>query len=283
VASGRDYLGNYRYVRLIRAGATCQVWEVAKDADARRVAIKVLQPEHLSDKEQVQHLRHEYDVGRSMHHPNVVEIYDYAIDRSIPYLVLELINGKNLKLMLRNGVESLVPHMAKIIEQSAEGLKHFHDQGWVHRDVKPDNFLVTEDWNVKLIDFAIATRPMGGLSKLFNRGGGKAAGTRSYMSPEQIRNEGLDVRADLYSYGCTLFELVTGKLPFTGITSDDLLGKHLRTPPPALTTLNTKITTEFNGLVMSLMAKNKEDRPKSMEEFLKLFRKIRIYKAKKLN
>lgn len=283
MASGRDYLGNYRYVRLIRAGATCQVWEVANDRDGRRVALKVLQPEHLQNKEEVQHLKHEYEVGRSMHHPNVVEIYDYAVDRNIPYLVLELINGKNLKLMLRNGVESLVPYMSKIIEQSAEGLLHFHEKGWVHRDVKPDNFLVTEDWNVKLIDFAIATKPSSGLSKLFMRGGGKSVGTRSYMSPEQIRNEGLDIRADIYSYGCTLFELVTGKLPFTGITSDDLLAKHLRTPPPPLTQINPMVTTEFNSLVMLLMSKNRDDRPKSMEEVLKLYRKIRIYKAKKLH
>ncbi len=282
MVSGRDYLGNYRYVRLIRAGASCQVWEVAEDGSSRRVALKVLQPEHLHNKEEVQHLKHEFEVGKSMHHANVVEIFDYAVDRSVPYLVLELINGKNLKLMLRNGVQTLAPHMAQIIEQSAEGLKHFHEQGWVHRDVKPDNFLITEDWNVKLIDFAIAVRPTTGLSKLFSRGG-KAVGTRSYMSPEQIRSEGVDVRADIYSYGCTLYELVTGKLPFTGVTSDDLLAKHLRIPPPPMIQINNMITNEFNALVMALMAKNRDDRPKSMEEFLKLFRKIRIYKAKKLS
>lgn len=281
MATGRDYLGNYRYVRLIRAGATCQVWEVAQDGTSKRVALKVLQPEHLQNKEEIQHLKHEFDVGKTMHHANVVEIFDYAVDRGVPYLVLELINGKNLKLMLRNGAESLVPHIYQIIEQSAEGLSHFHSKGWVHRDVKPDNFLLTEDWDVKLIDFAIAVRPTSGLGKLFSRGG-KAAGTRSYMSPEQIRNESVDIRADIYSFGCMLFELVTGKLPFTGATSDDLLAKHLRFPPPPLFQFNNQITPEFNALVHNLMSKNRGDRPKSMEDFLKLFRKIRIHKAKKL-
>ena len=283
MASGRDYLGNYRYVRLIRAGASCQVWEVAQDQTARRVALKVLQPEHTQNKEEVQHLKHEFEVGKMMKHPNVVEIYDYAVDRGIPYLVLELINGKNLKLVLRSGVEPLVPHLTQIVEQAAEGLNHVHEKGWVHRDVKPDNFLLTENWTVKLIDFAIAVRPSSGLAKLFNRGGGKVMGTRSYMSPEQIRNEGLDMRADIYSFGCTLFELVTGKVPFTGITSDDLLMKHLRQPPPPLLQINNQVTNEFNSLVQSMMAKRREDRPKSMADVLKSLRKIRIFKAKKIS
>ena len=144
MASGRDYLGNYRYVRLIRAGASCQVWEVAQDQTARRVALKVLQPEHSQNKEEVQHLKHEFEVGKMMKHPNVVEIYDYAVDRGIPYLVLELINGKNLKLVLRSGVEPLVPHLPQIVEQAAEGLNHVHEKGWVHRDVKPENIFLCD-------------------------------------------------------------------------------------------------------------------------------------------
>ena len=278
---GRDYLGSYRYVRLIRAGATCQVWEVAHEDTGKRFALKVLQPEHMVNKEEIQHLRHEYEVGKDLRHPNAVEIYEFNTDREVAFLVLELILGKNLKLTLRQGVAHLEPHMTKIIEQAAEGLKYFHERGWVHRDVKPDNFLLTDDWKVKLIDFAIAQRPATGLAKLLGSRS-KLQGTRSYMSPEQIRNEGLDIRADIYSFGCMLYELVTAKMPYTGITSDDLLAKHLRAPIPTVLSLNAQCTNEFAELVMRMMGKRREERPKSMEDFLKLFRAMRVFKAKRI-
>jgi serine/threonine protein kinase len=126
-------------------------------------------------------------------------------------------------------------------------------------------------------------KPVTGLAKLVGRKlQDKAAGTRSYMSPEQITNQPLDFRADIYSFGCMLYELVTGKTPYTGITSDDLLSKHLSQPVPSPIVVNNMVTNEFNTLVMSMMAKRPEQRPKSMEEFQAAFRPIRIFKAKKI-
>jgi serine/threonine-protein kinase len=104
-------------------------------------------------------------------------------------------------------------------------------------------------------------------------------GTRSYMSPEQIRNQNLDPRADIYSYGCVLFELLSGKPPFTGVNADDLLTKHLSAPIPSVQVYNDNVTPEFSNLIRKMMAKRREERPATMWEFLKEYRSIRPFKV----
>jgi serine/threonine protein kinase len=157
-------------------------------------------------------------------------------------------------------------------------LAYFNEQGWVHRDVKPDNFLVNLEGEVKLIDFALAKKPAGGLAKLFGRKS-KIQGTRSYMSPEQIRGLPLDVRSDVYSFGCTIFHLVAGQLPFTGVSSNELLNKHLTAPAPTIQAYNRNITPEFSQLLQSMMSKRPESRPKDMNDFLRNFRAIELFKT----
>ena len=164
-----------------------------------------------------------------------------------------------------------------IIEQMCEALVYLHAQGWIHRDVKPDNFLVSEEGNVKLIDFALAQRLKGGISKLLGPKG-RIQGTRSYMSPEQIRGGALDGRADLYSLACTLYELLGGKPPYTGANANDLLLKHLRAAVPTLESANHNVTPEFGELIRRSMAKKASSRPKSIEDFLTDFRMVRVFR-----
>jgi serine/threonine-protein kinase len=152
--------------------------------------------------------------------------------------------------------------MPKIVKEAAEGLAYFNQQGWIHRDIKPDNFLIIQQGDVKLIDFALAQRKKGMLGRLFGRN--KVQGTRSYMSPEQIRGEPLDERADIYSFGCTVFHLLAGRPPFTGGNSNELLNKHLRAAIPALEAMDRNITTEFGALIRSTMCKDPKGRPDSM-------------------
>ncbi|KKK74568.1 hypothetical protein LCGC14_2882460, partial [marine sediment metagenome] len=148
----------------------------------------------------------------------------------------------------------------------AEGLSYFNRQGWVHRDIKPDNFLVNDDGEVRLIDFALAQRSRRGLSRLLAMKG-KVQGTRSYMSPEQIRGGALDARSDVYAFGCTLHELISGKPPFTGATANELLQKHIRSTPPALEASNKNITAEFAQLVRRALSKDPDKRPETVDEF----------------
>jgi serine/threonine protein kinase len=276
----RDYVGGYRLVRLIRAGQSCEVWEGIKEWGGGRFALKVLRRDLMKNREEVGHLKREFEVAHGFKHPHLVQVLEFNFDGGVPYLVEEFFNAKNMKLILRQGRDSLAPLAAGIIEQGAEALYYLHTQSWVHCDVKPDNFLVNDDGVVKLIDFAIAQKQSsGGIARFLPFLRPKIRGTRSYMSPEQIRGEGLDARADLYSYGCVLFELVAGKPPFTGDSPDDLLKKHLGAAIPSLQAANDNVTPEFAELVRRMMMKKRESRPGSMWEFLKEFRVIHLFKT----
>ncbi|QDV27290.1 serine/threonine-protein kinase [Aureliella helgolandensis] len=274
----RDFLGPYRLARLIRMGSTCQVWEGIETATGDRYALKVLREDFRTDKLELSQLKTEFEIAKAMNHPNVIRMHDLVLSSNTPFLVLELFSELNMKQALRRGTESIAFMLEKICQQSAEGLFHMHEKGFVHCDVKPDNFLVSREGEVKLIDFTISRKIPKGLGKLF---GGKAKtvqGTRSYMSPEQIRNHVLDGRADIYSLGCVFFELATGKLPYTGDSPNDLLNKHLSAPIPSPLVTNDNLTPEFTAVIRSMMAKKPEDRPGSMWELLKTLRVTRIFK-----
>ena len=236
----------------------------------------MLRQDLRKDKFEVRQLRHEYNVAHNLKHPNVIRIHEFKLDGKTPYLAMELYAEQNMKIVLRNGHENLAFYVTKIVQQGAEALYHMHENGWVHCDVKPDNLLLSADGDLKLIDFSIAQRVKKGLAKMF--GGGKPRGTRSYMSPEQIRGKALDARSDLYSYGCVLFELLVGKPPYTGNTGDELLQKHLRSAIPSVLVGNENITNDCNMLVKRMLAKRAEDRPASLWEFLKEFRAIKVFK-----
>ncbi|MDA0659059.1 MAG: serine/threonine-protein kinase [Planctomycetota bacterium] len=278
-AAGRNYIGPYRLLKLVRAGQTCQIWEVISDVNDVRRALKALQPDYRNDKDEIALLKHEYSVGKNLDHPSVIHVHEFNIDRGqIPYLVLDYFVSQNLKQWVRSRSEFDKEIVTGVVEKTAAGLDYLHEQGWVHRDVKPDNYLINDAGDVRLIDFAIARRPQTGLARLFS-GKSKIQGTRSYMSPEQIRGQAVDHRADIYSYGCTIYEVICGKPPFTGESTDDLLQKHLRTPAPSLISGNPDVTPEFSEAVSLLMSKRKEDRPQRLKDFLEKIRTMRLFKG----
>jgi eukaryotic-like serine/threonine-protein kinase len=274
----RDFLGLYRLVRLIRVGITTEVWEAAKTDDPTRYVVKVIKRDKRN-KEHISSLKNEFECGKNLKHKNIIRIYDFNSTGETTYLVMELFEHENLKLQLREGPHKVAHLALKIIEQSAEALFYFNGEGWIHRDVKPDNFLVSEAGKLKLIDFAISIKQVGGINKYLYNWFAKVQGTRSYMSPEQIRNQPLDPRSDVYSFGCVLYELVTGRAPFTGDSADDLLHRHLTAPPPSAQVLSPNVTTAFSDLIRRMMSKRKDDRPKNMWEFLKIFQTIQVFKV----
>ena len=183
-------------------------------------------------------------------------------------MLLELFKVPNLKQQIISGGYKKLHHRAKtILTGCAAGLAHLHEKGWIHRDIKPDNFLLRDDNVVKLIDFNLARKPAGGLSKLFG-GKTKVQGTHSYMSPEQIRGQSLDVRADIYSFGCMVHEFFSGKPPFTANSPNELLQRHLSTKPQPLTVFDKNITPEFAAYVQRMMAKDPKDRPANMKDVM---------------
>ncbi len=273
----RDFLGPYRLVRLIRSGRSGEVWEAIHVESEDRFALKVLRPKKRHDKAELATLKHEYQVASTLSTSNrIIKIYEFAIESDTPLLVMELFSELNMKQALRRGPESLAFMLDKIVEQAAEGLYFMHTKGWIHRDIKPDNFLVSREGETKLIDFQIAEKKKSGFGKWFGKS--VVEGTRSYMSPEQIRGKSVDERADIYSFGCVLYELVTAKPPFTGSTPNELLNKHLKGNIPSPVVHNDNVTPEFAALVRSMMSKSPDNRPDSMWEFLKEFRGLKIFK-----
>ncbi len=272
-------LGPYRLLNVVHTGHGSQIWQAYDDVKQCIVGVKTLRLADDMDRQHVQFLRQEYLVGRTIHHPLIIEIYGFDWDRGQPYIAMEWFSAPNMKQRLLQGVDKFAPLIPKVIDQAAESLSYFHRMGWVHRDIKPDNFLVADDGRVKLIDFALAKRRRGGLAKWFSPRTRIQQGTKSYMSPEQIRGLPLDERSDLYSFACTLHELVSGKPPFTGTNANDLLTKHLKSPPPSLEALNPNILPAFAQLVRRSMAKDPKARPKSMDDFLTEFRIIRVFRT----
>ena len=260
-------------------GRTSQVWEAVDYSAQKRFALKFLLWEHHDDSEHVGYLKHEFAVGRQLAHPRIIEIYKYGTFEGGPYIAMEFFPAPNLKVYITRDVELLACLVPPIIDQAADALAYFNRQGWIHRDIKPDNFLLSQEGNVKLIDFALAYKKAGLLGRIFG-GKPKIQGTRSYMSPEQIRRQPLDARADVYSFGCMLHELIVGKRPFAGVSSNDLLNKHLRSQPPALVTINRNVTDEFSQLVLRMLAKKREARPESIDQFLREFRSIEVFKQR---
>ncbi len=274
----RDYLGPYRLTRLIRAGSHCQIWEAAKD-DGKKYVLKVLRAEKRNDKGEVARLKHEFEVAGPLANPRVIKIHEMRTEQGAPFLVMEPFSELNLKLALRKGPDPIAFLLPRITEQASEGLYYLHGKGWIHCDVKPENFLINREGDVKLIDFSIAEKKRSGLSKLLGIGKKTVQGTRSYMSPEQIQKGALDERSDVYSFGCVLYEAAVGKPPYTGYNPDDLLNKHITAPIPSAAAANANVSADFAELLKRMMAKQKEQRPASMWEVLKEVRTIKMYKS----
>jgi serine/threonine-protein kinase len=259
-----------------------QVWEAKKDGDPERVVVKVINDRFRHDKEQLTHLKHEYEVGKELHNPHVINIRELNTVGDIAYLVMDFFDALNLKQLLWQGEKWVIVELPTIIKHMGEGLAYLHRKGWVHRDIKPDNYLCNRQAETKLIDFSIAVKikRSKGLGAMLGMRE-KVQGTRSYMSPEQIRGENLDERSDVYSFGCMLFQLVGGKMPYTGVNADDLLKKHLTAPIPTLLSYNSDVHPDFANLVARMMSKTKDKRPENMTMFVREFEQTRMYQTGK--
>ena len=280
---GRDFIGPFQLLRLIRSGTSTQVWEALRSGEKERIALKVLLRDFRKDKNEIEQLKHEAAVGAGLEHPNVIKIFGYHEDQGYPLLAMQLSSAKNLKIVLREQHALIAANIAPVIRGCAEGLQHLHSKGWVHCDVKPDNFLADEEAHIKLIDFSIALKAQkrkSGIGKLFARKPKQAAGTRSYMAPEQIRREALDFRCDIYGLGCVLFELLSKRTPFSGTSPDDLLSRHLHQTPPSLEAVSDS-SKEFAAIVRKMMAKDPENRYQDISQFLSDLKRTEIYKAGK--
>jgi serine/threonine protein kinase len=275
-----EVIEGYRLAKHMATGQSSQVWEVVELSSHRHFAMKLLLPEKVQSAEHRHVLFHEAEVAQKLTHTNIIRIVKVIRDLHNPCFVMEFFPAGSLKArLLAKQRDFLRERMLDLLKQAATALAFTNAKGWVHRDVKPDNFLANSAGELRLIDFALATRIQKPslFSKLFGRKQ-RTMGTRSYMSPEQILSQPLDGRADVYSFGATCYELVTGRPPFRGASSDDLLNKHLREKPVSPINHNPDLTDEFSNLVLRMIAKKREDRPKDFHEILMALRGLKVFK-----
>lgn len=267
-------LHGYRMVKLIHTSSMAEVWR-ANAGGGDQVAMKVLSGSHPTH-EAVKMLEHEAEVLKELNHENIVRFRALLSDVTPLALVIEYFPGRNLDVIWRDFSDLMDRHLHKAILQCCMALEHLHSHGYVHMDVKPGNFLLSEEGRVKLIDFGITRKIRGGWLSGHQRTD-KIRGTRSYVAPEILSKRNFDGRADIYSLGIMMFALFTKTLPFTGSTTRDLTMKHLNTAPPPLTLRNKRITSEANSLVLQMLSKKPGDRPASASEVCDRLQEISIY------
>lgn len=273
-----DTIGNYKLVNCIASGNSCQVWEVVEVGTTRRLALKMLLPEKLKEPEIVAALKNEFNVARMFDHPNILRYHELSMTKKHGYFTMDLFAAPSLKAQIFNDLRGLHMRLKRLVELVAMALEHIHERGYLHRDMKPDNVLMNRSAEVRVIDFSLSAKAAGTLSKMLHRKQSTVQGTRTYMAPEQIMGKPLTVQTDIYNFGITLFELLTGQPPFKGSTPKDLLLRHIGEPVPAPSVFNPNVTPQMDAIVQRMLAKKPEMRHKKMAEFMAEFRNTPLFK-----
>ena len=273
-----NQIGQYRLKDLISVGQTSQLWYAYDEKERQFVALKMLLDKYHRDSSQIASLKWELKVSEDLKNDRTIKIFHYNRLEKIPFLVMEWFPAPNLKMILKEGYAVYAAHIRDMLLLMVESLAELHKKKWVHNDVKPDNFLYDpEDRTLKVLDFALTKKAASGLGKIFSFGR-KAQGTPSYISSEQILRKPITESTDVYSLGCTFFEVLTGKLPYTGTSLNELLQKHISGAIPPVTARNRNLTPEMVKLLNAMMTKRPADRPKSCVELHEYLQKIRIFK-----
>ena len=254
--------GRYHVLERIAAGGMGEVFRARDAVLDREVAIKVLHRSLAGDQGFVERFRREARAAAGISHPNIVNVHDWGAVDGIYYMVMEYVRGRAVRDLL-NAQGRLAPaQAADVLSQTLVALDHAHRRGIVHRDVKPENILVTVEGTVKVADFGLARAYADGRQTQ----AGTVTGTVQYLAPEQIRGEPADPRSDLYSLGIVAFELLTGRLPFTGETAMAIAYKHLSDRVPRPSALVGDIPTDVDAFVASATERDRELRPESAAE-----------------
>ena len=256
-AGGSQKLGGYELISKLGQGGMGAVYKARQENMDRTVALKVLPKSLAKDDEFISRFLREARAAGRLSHPNVVAGIDAGFADGYYYFAMEYVEGVNLGQRLDE--EKLLPESeaAEFGRQVALALEHAHDEGIVHRDVKPENIIITPSGQTKLCDLGLAR---GTEEDLRLTQAGMAVGTPYYISPEQVRGRDPDGRADIYSLGCTLYHLVTGRPPFDGPNSMAIMQKHMGDPPPPVSEVVPGISKAMERVIAKMMAREKEDR-----------------------
>ncbi|MDA1195677.1 MAG: serine/threonine-protein kinase [Planctomycetota bacterium] len=262
-AEGGEQIAGYRIEHKLGEGAMGTVYKARQLSLDRDVAIKVLAPHLSEDDVFVQRFFTEAKAVARLNHTNIISGIDVGESGGVKYLVMEYADGQTVAKLLERGGALDEERVLGIGLMVARALDHAHRNGLIHRDVKPDNVIITKEGVAKLCDL--------GLARMESHGGDEPArmGTAAYISPEQARGEAdVTERADLYSLGCTLFHMLTGRVPFEGADASSVLAMHLTEPAPSVRALDPTISERTELLTQTLMAKVPADRTATAKDLI---------------
>ena len=254
LTTGSIFAGRFQVIEELGHGGMGRVYKVHDTKVGEKIALKLIRPEAGLDKTTIERFSTELRLARKIRHKNICQMFDLGEDQGTRYITMEYVHGEDLKQLVRK-VGRLSPGQAVgIAKQVCEGLEEAHKLGVVHRDLKPQNIMIDEDGNARIMDFGIARS----LSGKGITGAGVMIGTPEYMSPEQVEGKEVDARSDIYSLGIILYEMVTGRVPFEGDTPFTIGVKQKSEIPRPPKELNDKIPDDLNSVILKCLAKDRE-------------------------
>ena len=262
-----ELIDAYEILDPLGEGAYAETYKARDTRSGGTVVLKMPNPNLFADPALFQRYRRESDIARKLDHPGVQRGMDGGDTRTEPYLVLEYIDGDNLRRVLRSGPDTLrIETALDWGRQLAEAIAYLHGQGIVHRDLKPENVLVTADGRLKIADFGTAM--LEGARRLTWKHLSEGLGTPDYMSPEQIQGERGDVRSDVYAWGVMMYELLTGRVPFRGDNWMAVMAGHLGEHPTPIVELRPEVPPALAAVVTHAMRRHPENRYQTAAELL---------------
>ena len=268
IMKGQKISDRYQVIKSIGEGGMANVYLAYDTILDRNVAVKVLRGDLASDEKFVRRFQREALAASSLSNPNIVEVYDVGEDNGEYYIVMEYIEGKHLKQLLKKRGKLTVTEAVDIVSQITDGLSVAHDSYIIHRDIKPQNIMILENGLVKITDFGIAMAMNSTQLTQTN----SVMGSVHYLPPEQANGKGATLQSDLYSIGILFYELLTGKLPFKGENAVEIALKHLKEPLPSIRDELPNIPQSVENIIIKATAKNPKNRyadAREMHEDLK--------------
>jgi eukaryotic-like serine/threonine-protein kinase len=268
-ASPARLLGNWQLHRLVGQGTITSVYDArplgCPPSWPADYVVKLLRPEYRQDKAAVAAMRREAEVGRRCSHPNLVPILESHVDSDPPHIVMPKLDGANLSEVIRGVGRLIVPQALWLTRQIAQALRHLHSQAWLHGDVKPANIMVSRQGHATLIDLAFAMKPV----ESFYSPDRPMLGSLAYVAPELLTSANTTQPAsDIYSLGVTLFEMLSGRLPFQHTEASRLVEAHLQDSPPDLQRLSLNIPQPVCELITRMLAKSSLRRPSNCDALI---------------
>ncbi|MDP8923221.1 MAG: protein kinase, partial [Chloroflexota bacterium] len=251
--------GRYRLGPVLGQGGMSVVYQAEDTILGRPVAVKILREQFSGEAEFQERFRREARAAARLSHPNIIAIYDVGRDGDVNYIVMELVEGEDLKALVRRAAPFPPTQIVELGSQIAAALDYAHRAGIVHRDIKSQNVLVTRDGQVKVADFGIAVA----LGERSITQTGMVIGSVHYMAPEQAQGRPTSPATDIYSLGVVLYEMATGRLPFTAEAPLAVARMHIDTPPVPPQTLNPRLPLAIGATILAALAKRPEARPQS--------------------